>query len=99
VLVGGLTSRVAEQSFFRAKAQRSHASGYDTCGRCYALWGTITVTFPTTLLWVKTLDHLGLDDGSVMRPFLLGASSWSFGISWFCSVVISGQVQIYLEGL
>jgi hypothetical protein len=83
---------------FRAKAQRSHASGNDTCGRCYPLGGTIMVTFPTTLLQVKTLDHLGLDDGSVMRPILLGASSWSFGISWFCSVVISGQIRILSWG-
>jgi hypothetical protein len=48
VLVGGLKSRVAEQNFFRAKAQRSHASGNDTCERCYPLGGTLMVTFPTT---------------------------------------------------
>jgi hypothetical protein len=49
--------------FFQAKALCFRANGGDACGCRNPLEGVIVGTFSTPGLRVKTLDHLGLDDG------------------------------------
>lgn len=57
---------------FPAKAQHFDASGGDACDCRNPLGGTVVVTSPVSGLQVKTLDHLDLDDGGVMRRHPLG---------------------------
>jgi hypothetical protein len=49
--------------FFRAKALCFGTNGGDACGCRNPLEGVVVGTFSIFGLRVKTLDHLGLDDG------------------------------------
>jgi hypothetical protein len=57
--------------FFPAKAQRFDANGGDACGCRNPLEGVVVVTFFVLGIRVKILDF-GLNDGGVMRRYLLG---------------------------
>jgi hypothetical protein len=72
VTTGGLRYLVVVQRFIRTKAWRFGASCGDAW-RCHnPLGGAIVVSFHSSGLRVKTLDHLGLDDNGVLHRHPLG---------------------------
>jgi hypothetical protein len=79
------------ESFSRAKAQRFDANDGDACGYRYPLGGAVAATFTMLGLWVKTLDHLGLNVGGGCVVTLLRASLWSSDFSQTCVDVFGGK--------
>jgi hypothetical protein len=83
-LAGG-SNLGAVRWFFWAKAQRFGANGGDACGCRNPLDGAVVVTFSAPKLWVKTLDHCGLDGGGALRHYSLGGVVAEL---WFHSVPV-----------
>ena len=79
--------------FFRAKILRSGANGGDARGYRIPLGGAIVGTLAALGLRVKTLDHLGLDNGGAPRCYPIGGVVVESHFPWACSGVFGGMLE------